>query len=758
VSGKLVFLIKLKLSRLAEDLNSTPTHFVLECIQNADDNRYEQVDPFLRISVFQDRIRMDCNEKGFDLRDVKAICSVGESTKGSRQSGRRGYIGEKGIGFKSVFKVAEVVHIYSHPYYFKFDKREELGMITPIWVPEEQRLAVASGDIQTTILLLPPQGTSFEPHFGGFWAVSPTLLLFLNKLKAMELSLWNSNFGAVQQPTKSKLMTKLEEGSYATLRVQNPDETVPDTRYRLFNLIQADLLLTASREDVDAFTTWNKVLRRLIEETFKKAMVEFTRASDDQFRYSWIKFLPGGINHPFWKQAEVGIKADMRHTEIIESRAGSLHKPTDLRFLESWEVDRHGNPLVGNPSEFLSKRYAERRISSITLRTLGVQESSWRWLLVRLLGIRDYALQAKSSWWHEDMAECLLKAHRENALHAYLPNIRTKTFIPLQDGTWTSAQDLSSRPIYFREGVNNVYVPSDISLRLVESGASANSSRKEFFKLLGVIECDAQQVARLILAGDPPGLANAIVHAQYLYELDPSVLCNLNLSGLWLYNHQGVPAKGCDLYIHDTTSPYSPAILFANTEHARYLSPDYSNCPAAIANRQRWMQWLMRTTGLTDFPRLQKHETVTPEFKFILQHHPHDVLYILEQNWASYRYQINAAIRHMISHHIVLCSDDVNDRWEPLNRTFAPAADLKELGRELCNGSNVYLLKIENYGRPGWDFLQEFGVGLEADISFYIWLAQQIQFRENCTLQSAKSLLQRMAQLTGMEVQRQRQV
>jgi hypothetical protein len=42
------------------------------------------------------------NERGFSAANVRALCDVGRSTKGS---GGLGYIGQKGIGFKSVFRV-----------------------------------------------------------------------------------------------------------------------------------------------------------------------------------------------------------------------------------------------------------------------------------------------------------------------------------------------------------------------------------------------------------------------------------------------------------------------------------------------------------------------------------------------------------------------------------------------------------------------------------------------------------------------------
>lgn len=110
---------------------SKPTHFLLELIQNADDNKYEGLSPTLDITYSNRTLRIDCNEIGFGRRNVETICSVGASIKAGLGNSTR-YIGEKGIGFKSVFKVAHTVWIKSSHYSFKFDRREKLGMIAPI--------------------------------------------------------------------------------------------------------------------------------------------------------------------------------------------------------------------------------------------------------------------------------------------------------------------------------------------------------------------------------------------------------------------------------------------------------------------------------------------------------------------------------------------------------------------------------------------------------------------------------------------------
>ena len=109
-------------------------------------------EPLLRICARSDRIQLDCNETGFTPADIEAICRVG----GSNKTAKEGFIGAKGIGFKSVFKIAQEAHIHSPPYSFKFDKGRELGMIIPIWVPEEEIFVDSTKDCQTSILLLPP--------------------------------------------------------------------------------------------------------------------------------------------------------------------------------------------------------------------------------------------------------------------------------------------------------------------------------------------------------------------------------------------------------------------------------------------------------------------------------------------------------------------------------------------------------------------------------------------------------------------------
>ena len=84
------------LYRLSKELYSRDSHFVLELIQNADDNIYN-IDNFslgetasIAFILQQKRIIILNNEVGFSEANVRALCDVGKSTKGIHH---KGYIG-----------------------------------------------------------------------------------------------------------------------------------------------------------------------------------------------------------------------------------------------------------------------------------------------------------------------------------------------------------------------------------------------------------------------------------------------------------------------------------------------------------------------------------------------------------------------------------------------------------------------------------------------------------------------------------------
>ena len=135
--------------------------------------------------------------------DFQAICDIGNSTKGRVQGG---YIGQKGIGFKSVFKISDQPQIRSAGFSFKFDSKQgPVGYILPEWIEDESRNEENRGKSEdaaesaidddddttstpwTTSISLPlSSGRGIEIK-SGFLDIHPTLLLFLHKLTSIRV-------------------------------------------------------------------------------------------------------------------------------------------------------------------------------------------------------------------------------------------------------------------------------------------------------------------------------------------------------------------------------------------------------------------------------------------------------------------------------------------------------------------------------------------------------------------------------------------
>lgn len=99
--------------------------FIQELLQNADDCRYpENVTPEFEFRIEKRRLIAEYNESGFTKANVRSITAIGESTKNKLLSGEVQSIGEKGVGFKTVFAVASSVIIHSGDFNFRLTDQE----------------------------------------------------------------------------------------------------------------------------------------------------------------------------------------------------------------------------------------------------------------------------------------------------------------------------------------------------------------------------------------------------------------------------------------------------------------------------------------------------------------------------------------------------------------------------------------------------------------------------------------------------------
>ncbi len=310
---------------IAKDIYQKDTHFIFELIQNAEDNKYyKDQSPSLTFKLLKKDFTgtentdgvliIENNESGFSKENIDAICKVGASTKTILD----GYIGEKGIGFKSVFKVSAVPHIISNSYSIMLpedDKESKLGFIFPVWIDKK----FTQIDYSKTSIILP-----IKKEF-GFTKISNFLkdieletILFLDKLTELKIEIENdqsqtiikddsnyplvdlklakdkNNFevhqyfvfkesckkpsninhekreGVVSRDISISLPLKYKNGDKNKLFSYLPVESNTGLPF----IINADFILTSSRESIKEDEGWNIWLKDCLAEVFVKCFIK----------------------------------------------------------------------------------------------------------------------------------------------------------------------------------------------------------------------------------------------------------------------------------------------------------------------------------------------------------------------------------------------------------------------------------------------------------------------------------------------------
>jgi hypothetical protein len=178
------------LSVLSKDIAGSETHYFFEILQNFDDNSYHENEiPIVKVIQSNDGLLLCNNEIGFNEDNVRALCNVGESTK----KGKLGFIGEKGLGFKSTFSICQSPTLLSGNYSFKFDLDESkdlgfgLACIYPVTLTIEeenkirQNIPKNSENIKTVIYL--PKLLN-QTHL--ILSIDVISLLFFRKIECFE--------------------------------------------------------------------------------------------------------------------------------------------------------------------------------------------------------------------------------------------------------------------------------------------------------------------------------------------------------------------------------------------------------------------------------------------------------------------------------------------------------------------------------------------------------------------------------------------
>lgn len=509
---------------LAEDLYSKQTHFVLELIQNADDNTYlEGVLPRLSFSISPQRLLLSNNEVGFSKDHVRAICDVGKSSKRSKN----GYIGEKGIGFKSVFTVSNSPEIHSSGYHFRFNKTDKdnlLGYVVPEWLDQSD---CVSYDGTTIILPAKP-----DQNFGAeiLEGLNAELLLFLTKLRELEI-LHNGRatiFKRVDKASFSDLASIIveEDGrlhseesrflrhsmpvsmheasdekrsdmdiSYVVLAFPvdpngkaNPQSNsqvfafLPIRRFGFKFSIQADFILSSSREDIHIDRKWNQRLRDSIARAFVDAIDEFKKT--EALSFSYLQFIPNDqeVTDPFFKPVISQIVALLSESKCLPSAGGNWRIPSELR-IASREFQEFFPPSTA--LELFGFDYVDIRVDAdeALLRRLGAKPITNQ-DIVSVFRLHGDWLSTQPKEWKAKWYASLADLDRSELLEA---GLISTACIPTSTGAFVSpAQTSVFYPLNRGTDYGFEHELTIIDSELLDEAGSQSTKVDEFFAALNV--------------------------------------------------------------------------------------------------------------------------------------------------------------------------------------------------------------------------------------------------------------------------------
>ena len=200
------------LVRLMGDLYTETERFIFELLQNADDQPEEGELVNVKLKALDENLLFLHTGKPFNEADVESISSIGDSTK-KNDIEKTGY---KGIGFKSVFSVAETVYIDSGNFSFAFDKNSPLypdgadmdkipWQIKPIW---EERYRLPKEVQKDDLFFLAPVGIALNVGNENIEKYNKSISQLLAN---PQFTLFLRNVGEISFECKGRIIIKINK-------------------------------------------------------------------------------------------------------------------------------------------------------------------------------------------------------------------------------------------------------------------------------------------------------------------------------------------------------------------------------------------------------------------------------------------------------------------------------------------------------------------------------------------------------------------
>ena len=705
---------------------------------------------------------IESNETGFTKANVDALCDVGKSTK----SGQCDSTGEKGIGFKSIFKAVTSVHVSSNGYTFELDRRRPCGMVVPLWKDFPAHLKNPG---HTQFLLKFSSFGNQRQVLSEITSLDPKTILFLRKLRRIETIIdgvtrvivrdddqrygvptatlriqtaatmsVHQEYLLVRKIVKVTVPNQKRQGLTTTqIVLAFPMSSIEGEPQRAYNFLpiryteypfsfHADFILNASREDLDTcYELWNTMLLKGTARAFSSGVKLFN--SIPQLQFIWPQYLPAtaGSKGSFSRLASY-IQSRLRAKPVCYCENEELHLASDTYFVPRAYRSSTGKALIDLPFSSLhnlSPFYGETVETELSwLGARRLDSSLFLKEATNYVNLNYGALfQEQSQQWHIDFARALLACDIDDTL-ADVDGIMALPLIPLRNGSWVSAK--SGKCFFPPTGVQGLDdVPEGIAAALlIASAACVSGPQRDLFARLGVKSMDQIDVCDKIIEThsrqDPPELSKQqlISHALYLFAFSMTRKIDLKFPRLWVTCVDGSVRLAGNLYQDGITASVSKFLLGGPKQNFMLHSDMIT---AVSAGRQNeWIGWLKKTCGITDILRLVSEGMLTPEFKHVAMTGPSTLfLRVLTDQWEQLASLLKSehpkGLTRPDKSHFQLSSvvvDTTSGLKKSLCSLALPRASVWEVARD-----DLEYLLVDEPDDERWLCLQELGVLVSAD-------------------------------------------
>lgn len=386
-------------------------------------------------------------------------------------------------------------------------------------------------------------------------------------------------------------------------------------------------------------------MAQAVKNAFLRAVKRFAAVpashSEGGLRYSWPKYIKHHRHaHDFWNTLHEVILTDLRKESILESRDHAVgpRRPPELKFIPR-KFRYEGEALFDSPP--LRKKHLSFNYDGVfeELCLLGVQRigtfelceefSTW------VAEVGPPGLDAKPAGWHQHVAR-LFSGKEE--LREKLMDI---PIIPLRDGSWVSAR---AERLYMASETGDEYVPSGISISIIDQTACQDSDRRKFYQFLGILAYTPSQVFSLIME----------LHAGNGSELSDRQPEDLISDAGYFFKHRHLrPGQGApEIFFYVNKPEYSTRrktqiYIDAHTAKPRLINkykdmltnPFYmldegyvkTICADDSALKDEFYNWLLRSENISAVPVLVRDRMLSAEWLFLRDTKVTDLLLVIEQ-------------------------------------------------------------------------------------------------------------------------------